>query len=170
MGKVLDIPMMLGIAAGFALPTLGGMVYDKVMSMVPGVPSVLQSGYVKTAALAATSAGLIYAASRYSSMVSTNFALTAATVSTFLFVASAVKQSGVLNSVPYVSTALDLVPSSLSGGYLGGYSGGYLGYLGNAHSGMGMDHGNMGMELYGDAPAEQLFGTSVGAGPQVNIF
>ena len=165
MGKVLGLPMMLGIAAGFALPTLGGMVYDRVMNMVPGVPSVLQSGYVKTAALAATSAGLIYAASRYSSMVSTNFALTAATVSTFLFVASAVKQSGVLNSVPYVSTALDLVPSSLSGGYLGGYSGGYLGYLGNAHADTGM-----GMELYGDAPAEQLFGTSVGAGPQVNIF
>jgi hypothetical protein len=98
-------------------------------------------------------------------MVSTNFALTAATVSTFLFVASAVKQSGVLNSVPYVSNALDLVPSSISGGYLGGYSGGYLGYLGNAHADTGM-----GMELYGDAPAEQLFGTSVGAGPQVNIF
>jgi hypothetical protein len=64
-----------------------------------------------------------------------------------------------------VSNALDLVPSSISGGYLGGYSGGYLGYLGNAHADTGM-----GMELYGDAPAEQLFGTSVGAGPQVNIF
>ena len=157
--------MMAGLAAGFALPVLGGMVYDKVMSMVPGVPNVLMSGPAKTVALAATSAGLIYAASRYSDMVSPNFALTAATVSTFLFVASAVKQSGVLNSVPYVSTALDLVPSSLSGGYLGGYSGGYLGYLGNEHSGMGMD------SLYGDAPAEQaqLFG-NVGSSPQVNIF
>jgi len=169
MGKVLDVPMMAGLAAGFALPVLGGMVYDKVMSMVPGVPSVLQSGYVKTAALAATSAGLIYAASRYSSMISTNFALTAATVSTFLFVGSALKQSGVLNNVPYLNNVLDLVPGSLSGssGYIGGYSGGYLGYLGNEHSGMGMDQGN----LYGDAPAEQaqLFG-NVGSSPQVNIF
>jgi hypothetical protein len=169
MGKVLDVPMMAGLAAGFALPVLGGMVYDKVMSMVPGVPSVLQSGYVKTAALAATSAGLIYAASRYSSMITPAFALTAATVSTFLFVGSAIKQSGVLNNVPYVSSMLDLVPASLSGssGYLGGYSGGYLGYLGNEHSGMGMDQGN----LYGDAPAEQaqLFG-NVGSSPQVNIF
>ena len=160
---------MAGLAAGFALPVLGGMVYDKVMSMVPGVPSVLQSGYVKTAALAATSAGLIYAASRYSSMITPAFALTAATVSTFLFVGSAIKQSGVLNNVPYVSSMLDLVPASLSGssGYLGGYSGGYLGYLGNEHSGMGMDQGN----LYGDAPAEQaqLFG-NVGSSPQVNIF
>ena len=160
---------MAGLAAGFALPVLGGMVYDKVMSMVPGVPSVLQSGYVKTAALAATSAGLIYAASRYSSMITPGFALTAATVSTFLFVGSAIKQSGFLNNVPYVSSMLDLVPASLSGssGYLGGYSGGYLGYLGNEHSGMGMDQGN----LYGDAPAEQaqLFG-NVGSSPQVNIF
>ena len=169
MGKVLDVPMMAGLAAGFALPVLGGMVYDKVMSMVPGVPSVLQSGYVKTAALAATSAGLIYAASRYSSMITPGFALTAATVSTFLFVGSAIKQSGFLNNVPYVSSMIDLVPASLSGssGYLGGYSGGYLGYLGNEHSGMGMDQGN----LYGDAPAEQaqLFG-NVGSSPQVNIF
>ena len=169
MGKVLDVPMMAGLAAGFALPVLGGMVYDKVMSMVPGVPSVLQSGYVKTVALAATSAGLIYAASRYSSMITPAFALTAATVSTFLFVGSAIKQSGVLSTVPYVSSMLDLVPASLSGssGYLGGYSGGYLGYLGNEHSGMGMDQGN----LYGDAPAEQaqLFG-NVGSSPQVNIF
>jgi hypothetical protein len=169
MGKVLDVPMIAGLAAGFALPVLGGMVYDKVMSMVPGVPSVLQSGYVKTAALAATSAGLIYAASRYSSMITPAFALTAATVSTFLFVGSAIKQSGVLNNVPYVSSMIDLVPASLSGssGYLGGYSGGYLGYLGNEHSGMGMDQGN----LYGDAPAEQaqLFG-NVGSSPQVNIF
>jgi len=158
---------MAGLAAGFALPVLGGMVYDKVMSMVPGVPNVLMSGPAKTVALAATSAGLIYAASRYSSMISTNFALTAATVSTFLFVGSAIKQSGVLNNVPYVSSMLDLVPASLSGssGYLGGYSGGYLGYLGNEHSGMGMD------SLYGDAPAEQaqLFG-NVGSSPQVNIF
>jgi len=160
---------MAGLAAGFALPVLGGMVYDKVMSMVPGVPNVLMSGPAKTVALAATSAGLIYAASRYSSMITPGFALTAATVSTFLFVGSAIKQSGFLNNVPYVSSMLDLVPASLSGssGYLGGYSGGYLGYLGNEHSGMGMDQGN----LYGDAPAEQaqLFG-NVGSSPQVNIF
>ena len=160
---------MAGLAAGFALPVLGGMVYEAVMSKIPGAPSVLLNGPAKTVVLAATSAGLIYAASRYSSMISTNFALTAATVSTFLFVGSALKQSGVLNNVPYLNNVLDLVPASLSGssGYLGGYSGGYLGYLGNEHSGMGMDQGN----LYGDAPAmeTQLFG-NVGSSPQVNIF
>ena len=154
---------MAGLAAGFALPVLGGMVYDAVMSKVPGVPSVLQSGYVKTAALAVTSAGLIYAASRYSSMVSTNFALTAATVSTFLFVGSAIKQSGVLSNVPYVNNMLELVPASLSGssGYLGGYSGGYLGYLGD-------EHPTMGNEMLPQPVDAQLYG--MGSSPQVNIF
>ena len=166
------------IALGFALPTLGGMVYDKVASMAPqSVVNAVGGTYTKPLTLAVTSAGLIYLASKYSGMVSNQTALMAATVSTFLFAASAVKSSGLLDKIPYIGTSVaNNIPSlnGIGGGYLGGYSGGYLGYLGAGHNDMGMHHnpGHNGM-LYGDAAAgtdsAQLFG-NVGAAPKVNIF
>jgi len=105
-------------------------------------------------------------ASRYG-LVSSQTAVAAATLSTFLYVAGAVKNSGLLDSVPVVR---DTLPSlnGIGGGYLGGYRGGYLGYLGNVET---HNPGHNGM-LYGDAAAgtdqAQLFG--VGSAPQVNIF
>ena len=160
------------LALGFALPTLGGMVYDRVASMAPAsVVNAVGGKYTKPITLAVTSAGLIYLASKYSDMVSNQTALMAATVSTFLFAASAVKSSGLLDKIPYVGTSVANNIPSLNGigggGYLGGYSGGYLGYLGEVHN-----PGHNGM-LYGDADAgtdqAQLFG-NVGAAPKVNIF
>ena len=160
------------IGLGFVLPFFGAAVYDRVANMLPNnLTAMLERDYVKPAVLATTSAALIYAVSRYSSMISPQTAVAAATLSTAIFVGAALKRANVLSKVPVIGNYLDgfSAGDALGSGYLGGYSGGYLGYLGNAHSGMGMEHG-MGMELYGDAPAEQLFGTSVGAGPQVNIF
>ena len=162
--------MMGVLALGFALPTLGGMVYDKVASMAPAsVVNAVGGTYTKPITLAVTSAGLIYLASKYTG-ISNSTALMAATVSTFLFAASAVKSSGLLDKIPYVGTSVaNNIPSlnGIGGGYLGGYSGGYLGYLGEAHNPV---HNGM---LYGDADAgtdsAQLFG-NVGAAPKVNIF
>ena len=160
---------MAVIGLGFMLPTLGAMVYDKVAAMAPqSVVSALSGTYTKPLVLAGTSAGLIYLASRYSGMVSNQTAVMAATVSTFLFAASALKNSGMLSNLPYIGTALEAnIPSfsGIGGGNFGGYQGGYLGYLGND---MGGEH-----TLYGDASAgtdqAQLFG-NVGSSPQVNIF
>ena len=121
--------------------------------------------YVKPAVLIGLSGGLAYMASRYG-LVSGQTAVAAATLSTFLYVVGAVKNSGLLDSIPVVR---DTLPSlnGIGGGQLGGYSGGYLGYLGEAHN-----PGHNGM-LYGDASAgtdqAQLFG-NVGAAPKVNIF
>ena len=161
------------LALGAVLPAAGTYLYNKVTmsSMVPSSVSNFMSGtYTKPAALIVASSGIAYLASRYG-LVSSQTAVAAATLSTFLYVAGAVKNSGLLDSVPVVR---DTLPSlnGIGGGYLGGYRGGYLGYLGGAHD-MGMAHnpGHNGM-LYGDAAAgtdqAQLFG--VGSAPQVNVF
>lgn len=165
MGKVLD-PMAMGVLAlGAVLPAGATYLYNKVTSstMIPSsITNAMGGTYVKPAVLIGLSSGLAYMASRYG-LINNQTAVAAATLSTFLYVAGAVKNAGLLSSVPLVAESIPSLNGM--GGYLGGYSGGYLGYLGNAHADTGM-----GMELYGDAPAEQLFGTSVGAGPQVNIF
>ena len=165
MGKVLD-PMAMGVLAlGAVLPAGATYLYNKVTSstMIPSsITSAMGGTYVKPAVLIGLSSGLAYMASRYG-LINNQTAVAAATLSTFLYVAGAVKNAGLLSSVPVVAESIPSLNGM--GGYLGGYSGGYLGYLGDAHADTGM-----GMELYGDAPAEQLFGTSVGAGPQVNIF
>lgn len=162
MKKTLDIPAMAVLALGFALPSLGGMVYDKVAAMAPAsVVNAVGGRYTKPIVLATTSAGLIYLASRYG-MVTNATAATAALVSTFLFAASAVKDSGILSNIPMIGPSLEAnIPSlnGIGGGNFGGYSGGYLGYLGN-------DQGPSEML---DAPVEaQLYG--MGSSPQVNIF
>ena len=170
MGKVLDIPAMGVIGLGALLPFFGAAVYDKVAGFMPtNVTTMLERDYVKPAILATTSMGLIYAASRYSNMISTQTAIAAATLSTAIFVGAALKKAGVLSKIPLVGDYLNAFSAgdNLAGGYLGGYSGGYLGYLGEAHN-----PGHNGM-LYGDAAAgtdqAQLFG-NVGAAPKVNIF
>lgn len=175
MGKVFDIPAMGVLALGAVLPAAGTYLYNKVTmsSMVPSSVSNFMSGtYTKPAALIVASSGIAYLASRYG-LVSSQTAVAAATLSTFLYVAGAVKNSGLLDSVPVVR---DTLPSlnGIGGGYLGGYRGGYLGYLGGAHdSAMNPMHGaHNGMMLYGDADAgtdqAQLFG--VGSAPKVNVF
>jgi len=158
------------LALGAVLPAGATYLYNKVTAstMIPSsITNAMGGTYVKPAVLIGLSSGLAYMASRYG-LINNQTAVAAATLSTFLYVAGAVKNAGLLSRVPMVEASIPSL-NGMGGGYLGGYSGGYPGYLGNAHSGMGMEHG-MGMELYGDAPAEQLFGTSVGAGPQVNIF
>ena len=158
--------MAMGVLAlGAVLPAGATYLYNKVTAstMIPSsITSAMGGTYVKPAVLIGLSSGLAYMASRYG-LINNQTAVAAATLSTFLYVAGAVKNAGLLSSVPVVAESIPSLNGM--GGYLGGYSGGYLGYLGNAHADTGM-----GMELYGDAPAEQLFGTSVGAGPQVNIF
>ena len=162
------------LALGAVLPAAGTYLYNKITmsTMVPqGVSNFMSGTYTKPAVLIGLSSGLAYMASRYG-LISNQTALAAATLSTFLYVAGAVKNSGLLDSVPVVR---DTLPSlnGIGGGYLGGYSGGYLGYLGGAHSNpmhsMGGEHAGM---LYGDAAAgtdqAQLFG--VGSAPQVNVF
>ena len=157
------------IALGLMLPTLGAMVYDRVAAKAPpSVVNAFSGTYTKPLVLAGTSAGLIYLASRYSGMVSNQTAALAATISTVLFAASALKNSGMLSNLPFVGPAIEAnIPSfsGIGGGNFGGYQGGYLGYLGND---MGGEH-----TLYGDASAgtdqAQLFG-NVGSSPQVNIF
>ena len=170
MGKVFDIPAMGVLALGAVLPAAGTYLYNKVTmsSMVPSSVSNFMSGtYTKPAALIVASSGIAYLASRYG-LVSSQTAVAAATLSTFLYVAGAVKNSGLLDSVPVVR---DTLPSlnGIGGGYLGGYRGGYLGYLGSAHDAHNPGHNGM---LYGDAAAgtdqAQLFG--VGSAPQVNVF
>ena len=170
MGKVLDIPAMGVIGLGALLPFFGAAVYDKVAGFMPtSVTTMLEKVYVKPAILATTSLGLIYAASKYSSMISTQTAIAAGTLSTAIFVGAALKKAGYLAKIPLVGDYLDgfSAGGNLAGGYIGGYSGGYLGYLGEAHN-----PGHNGM-LYGDASAgtdqAQLFG-NVGAAPKVNIF
>jgi hypothetical protein len=170
MGKVLDVPMMGVIGLGAILPFLGAAVYDKVAGAMPSqVELALSGNYVKPAVLATTSLGIIYLASKYSNMISTQTAVMAGTISTAIFVGAALKRANVLEKIPIVGNYLNQFSAgdALGSSYMGGYSGGYLGYLGNEHSGMGMDQGN----LYGDAPAmeTQLFG-NVGSSPQVNIF
>ena len=165
--------MAMGVLAlGAVLPAAGTYLYNKVTtsSMVPSSVSNFMSGtYTKPAVLIGLSGGLAYMASRYG-LVSSQTAVAAATLSTFLYVAGAVKNSGLLDSVPVVR---DTLPSlnGIGGGYLGGYRGGYLGYLGAGHEGMSHNPGHNGM-LYGDAAAgtdqAQLFG--VGSAPQVNVF
>ena len=170
MGKVFDIPAMGVLALGAVLPAAGTYLYNKVTmsSMVPSSVSNFMSGtYTKPAALIVASSGIAYLASRYG-LVSSQTAVAAATLSTFLYVAGAVKNSGLLDSVPVVR---DTLPSlnGIGGGYLGGYRGGYLGYLGNVGEAHNPGHNGM---LYGDAAAgtdqAQLFG--VGSAPQVNVF
>ena len=158
------------IGLGVLLPFFGGAVYDRVANFMPTtLQEMLEKAYVKPAVLATTSAALIYAASRYSSMISTQTAVAAATISTAIFVGAALKKANVLSKIPLVGNYLDgfSAGGTLAGGYIGGYSGGYLGYLGEAHN-----PGHNGM-LYGDAAAgtdqAQLFG-NVGAAPKVNIF
>ena len=158
--------MAMGVLAlGAVLPAGATYLYNKVTAstMIPSsITSAMGGVYVKPAVLIGLSSGLAYMASRYG-LINNQTAIAAATVSTFLYVAGALKNSNLLDSVPMVRDTLPGI-NGIGGGHLGGYSGGYLGYLGDAHS------GNMGMELYGDAPAEQLFGSSVGSSPQVNIF
>ena len=158
------------IGLGALLPFFGAAVYDKVAGFMPtSVTTMLEKDYVKPAVLATTSLGLIYAASKYSSMISTQTAVMAGTISTAIFVGAALKKAGYLAKIPLVGDYLDgfSAGGNLAGGYIGGYSGGYLGYLGEAHN-----PGHNGM-LYGDASAgtdqAQLFG-NVGAAPKVNIF
>lgn len=168
MGKILD-PMAMGVLAlGAVLPAAGTYLYNKITmsSMVPNSVSNFMSGtYTKPAVLIGLSSGLAYMASRYG-LITSNTAVAAATLSTFLYVAGAVKNSGLLDSVPVVRDTLPSLNGIGGGNYLGGYSGGYLGYLGEVHN-----PGHNGM-LYGDADAgsdqAQLFG--VGSAPQVNIF
>ncbi len=173
MGKILD-PMAMGVLAlGAVLPAAGTYLYNKITmsTMVPqGVSNFMSGTYTKPAVLIGLSSGLAYMASRYG-LISNQTAVAAATLSTFLYVAGAVKNSGLLDSVPVVRDTLPSLNGIGGGGYLGGYSGGYLGYLGGAHNpnGMGGEHAGM---LYGDAAAgtdqAQLFG--VGSAPQVNVF
>ena len=168
MGKVLD-PMAMGVLAlGAVLPAGATYLYNKVTAstMIPSsITSAMGGTYVKPAVLIGLSSGLAYMASRYG-LINNQTAIAAATLSTFLYVAGAVKNAGLLSSVPVVAESIPSL-NGMGGGHLGGYSGGYLGYLGEAHN-----PGHNGM-LYGDAAAgtdqAQLFG-NVGAAPKVNIF
>ena len=157
MKKVFDVPAMGVLALGALLPTAGSYLYTKIMgsTMIPqGIQNTLSGQYVRPAVMIALSSGVAYMASRYN-LVSTSTAVTAATLSTFLLVAGAVKNAGLLDQVPNVRDSLPGV-AGMHG--MAGYRGGYLGYLGNV---------DVAEQL--PAPVEtQLFGA--GSGPSFNVF
>jgi len=152
------------LAVGAVLPAVAGYTLSKIegLSMLPvGLRNVLANTYVRTGSLIGLSGLTAYALNRYG-MLSTTAAVGATTLATFLYAVGAVKNSGLLSSIPVIGPVVEQFPSMNGYHSMAGYRGGYLGYLGNAH-------GDMGATEMLDAPVEtQLFG--VGSSPQYNVF
>lgn len=158
MKKVLDAPAMGVLALGALLPTAGNYLYNKIAGskMLPGnITDGMANAYVRPAAMIALSSGVAYLAAKYS-LISSQTAVAAATLSTFLLVAGAVKNSGMLDSFPVVRDSLPGVSGMHS---MAGYRGGYLGYLGNVDAPV---------EMLPAPVNDQLFG--VGSAPSFNVF
>lgn len=154
MKKVFDVPAMGVLALGALLPSAGSYLYNRAMMMGPNsVTQYLGGQYTRPAVMIALSSGIAYMAARYN-LVSTSTAVTAATLSTFLLVAGAVKGSGLLDSIPYVRDSLPGVAGMHS---MAGYRGGYLGYLGNVEAAPEMLPAPVETQLFGSSPSFNVF-------------
>jgi hypothetical protein len=158
----LDTSAIGVVLAGLALPAVTFMVADRLnlsrkLSNLPVVGTALANPFGQAAlgigAMAVLNYGLVSA-----NVMSEKTAVAAGTVAIGLFAAQALvrqfpgKVSELFPFADSVST-----PTAISG-----YRGGYLGYLGNAHGGMGE------MDMLPAPQNEQLFG--MGSAPKVNVF
>ena len=161
--KHMDMSALGIVLAGLALPSLTVMLANRVglttrFSNVPVVSTLLQNDLGQVALGVGLSSAIAYAAVQFAG-VNEKTAIAANMTAIGVFTAGAL-----VSRIPQLNEAFKAVnPFSLDG-YSGmhGYRGGYLGYLGNAHEGMGE------MEMLAEPQGEQLFG--MGAAPRVNIF
>ena len=159
--KHMDLSALGVILAGLALPSVALMVADRVNitqrlldSRIPG-SNLIATDLGQLGLGVLTTSALAYAA--------VNFA----GVNEKTAIAANMTAIGVLTAGVLVSRvpALTQYFQNINGMHVNGmhgYRGGYLGYLGNAHEGMGE------MEMLAEPQSEQLFGLS--AAPRVNIF
>tara|TARA_B100000035_G_scaffold302133_1_gene299444 strand:+ start:647 stop:1144 length:498 start_codon:yes stop_codon:yes gene_type:complete len=153
MKKVLDVPAMGVVALGMLLPTAGNYLYNTVANstMVPSsITNAMSGQYVQPVVLATASAGVAYLASRFG-LVSTSTAVTAATLSTALFVVKALQDNGVAGS--------GLFPTFQGAHSMMGYrrNSGYLGYLGNVEAAPEMLPAPVETQLFGSSPSFNVF-------------
>ena len=158
--KHMDVSALGVILAGLALPSVALMVADRVnltrqLEKVPLVGNYISTEIGQLGLGVLTTSALAYAA--------VNFA----GVNEKTAIAANMTAIGVLTAGVLVSRvpALTQYFQNINGMHVNGmhgYRGGYLGYLGNAHEGMGE------MEMLAEPQSEQLFGLS--AAPRVNIF
>ncbi len=156
----MDLSALGVILAGLALPSVALMVADRVnltnqLARVPLVGNYISTEIGQLGLGVLTTSALAYAA--------VNFA----GVNEKTAIAANMTAIGVLTAGVLVSRvpALTQYFQNINGMHVNGmhgYRGGYLGYLGNAHEGMGE------MEMLAEPQSEQLFGLS--AAPRVNIF